>query len=154
VETPSFTLRLERVRTIRASDEERAREALSNELRVRAEGEALLEQATDAAVAARDHSRATVRTRRLSSADFVAAQAFIERTERYRIDAELELARREAEVNVRRQVLAAAARDRQAIDKLKERQKAEHDAEWARKSQNTLDELALAVHRRGGALAT
>ena len=31
--------------------------------------------------------------------------------------------------------------------------KAEHDAEWARQSQNTLDELALAVHRRGGALA-
>ena len=54
---------------------------------------------------------------------------------------------------MRRQVLAVAARDRQAIDKLKERQKAEHDAEWARKSQNTLDELALAVHRRGGALA-
>ena len=39
---------------------------------------------------------------------------------------------------MRREVLAAAARDRQAIDKLKERQKAEHDAEWARKSQNTL----------------
>jgi flagellar FliJ protein len=153
VETPSFTFRLERVRTIRERAEERAREALSNELRVRAEGEALLEQATGAAIAARDHSRATVRTERLSSADFLAAQAFIERTERLRIDAELELARREAEVNVRRQVLAAAARDRQAIDKLKERQKAEHDAEWARKSQNTLDELALAVHRRGGALA-
>ena len=65
----------------------------------------------------------------------------------------LELARREAEVAVRRDALAAAARDRQAIDKLKERRKAEHDAEWARKSQNTLDELALAVHRRGGALA-
>ena len=49
-------------------------------------------------------------------------------------------------------MLAAAARDRQAIDKLKERRKAEHDAEWARRSQNTLDELALAVHRRGGAV--
>ena len=108
---------------------------------------------TDAAVAARDHSRDTVRSQRLSSSDFLSAQAFIERTERLRIDASLELARREAEVTVRREVLAAAARDRQAIDKLKERQKAEHDAEWARKSQNTLDELALAVHRRGGALA-
>src|SRR4051794_23316001 len=153
VETPSFTFRLERVRTIRERAEDRARENLSNELRVRAEGEALLEQATDAAVAARDHSRATVQSQRLSSSDFLSAQAFIERTERLRIDASIELARREAEVAVRREVLAAAARDRQAIDKLKERQKAEHDAEWARKSQNTLDELALAVHRRGGALA-
>jgi flagellar FliJ protein len=153
VETPSFTFRLERVRTIRERAEDRAREELSNELRVRAEGEVLLDQATNAAIAARDHSRATVQAQRLTSSDFRSAQAFIERTERRRIDASLELARREAEVAVRRQVLAAAARDRQAIDKLKERQKAEHDAEWARKSQNTLDELALAVHRRGGALA-
>jgi flagellar FliJ protein len=152
VETPSFTFRLERVRTIRERAEERAREELGNELRVRAEGETLLQQATDAAIAARDHSRGTVRSQRLSSSHFRSAQAFIERTERLRIDASLELARREAEVAVRREVLAAAARDRQAIDKLKERQKAEHDAEWARKSQNTLDELALAVHRRGGAL--
>jgi flagellar FliJ protein len=153
VETPSFTFRLERVRTIRERAEERAREDLSNELRSRAEGEALLQQAADAAVAARDQSRDAVRRQRLSASDFLANQAFIERTERLRIDASLELARREAEVAVRREVLAAAARDRQAIDKLKERQKAEHDAEWARKSQNSLDELALAVHRRGGALA-
>ena len=61
---------------------------------------------------------------------------------------DVELSRAKAEVEVKRQHLAAAARDRQAIDKLKERQQAEHDAEWARKSQNTLDELALAVHRR------
>jgi flagellar FliJ protein len=153
VETPSFTFRLERVRTIRERAEDRAREDLSNELRVRQEGEALLEQATDAAIAARDHRRATVTTQRLTSSDFLSTQAFIERTERLRIDASLELARREAGVAVRREVLAAAARDRQAIDKLKERRKAEHDSEWARKSQNTLDELALAVYRRGGALA-
>ena len=83
----------------------------------------------------------------------MAAQNFLEKTERTRVEAELELARREAEVDVKRQLLATAARDRQAIDKLKERRKAEHDAEWARRSQNTLDELALAVHRRGGAVA-
>ncbi len=55
-----------------------------------------------------------------------------------------------AEVNARRQVLAAAARDRQAIEKLKERQRSDHDREWARRSQNILDELALTIHRRGG----
>jgi flagellar protein FliJ len=153
VETPSFTFRLERVRTIRERAEERAREALSTELRNRAEGEVLLRNATDAVDAARDATRSTVIGGRISATDFISAQAFIERTERLRVEASLELARREAEVNVRRQVLAAAARDRQAIEKLKERQKAEHDAEWARRSQNTLDELALAVHRRGGAVA-
>jgi flagellar FliJ protein len=153
VETPSFTFGLERVRTIRERAEERAREALTNELRVRAEGEVLLQRAADAVVAARDAGRSTASTGRVSSNDFISAQAFIERTERMRAEASIELARRDAEVAVRRDALATAARDRQAIDKLKERRKAEHAAEWARKSQNTLDELALAVHRRGRALA-
>ena len=153
METPSFTFRLERVRTLRERAEERAREALSAELRVRAEGEALLRHATDAVGAARDAGRYAVTGGRVSAIDLMAAQNFLEKTERTRVEAELELARREAEVDVKRQLLATAARDRQAIDKLKERRKAEHDAEWARRSQNTLDELALAVHRRGGAVA-
>ena len=74
-------------------------------------------------------------------------------TERVQIDASIELSRRDAEVAVRREALATAARDRQAIDKLKERRKAEHDAHWAVRAQNQLDELALAVHRRGGPVA-
>ena len=153
METPSFTFRLERVRTLRERAEERAREALSAELRVRAEGEAMLRQATEAVDGARNAGRFAVTSGRVSAVDLMAAQNFLEKTERTRVEAELELARREAEVGVKRQLLAAAARDRQAIDKLKERRQAEHDAEWARRSQNTLDELALAVHRRGGAVA-
>jgi len=153
VETPSFRFRLERVRTIRERAEDQAREALSNELRVRAEGEVLLRAAADAVTAARDVGRSTASAGRSTATDFLSAQAFLERTERNRVEASLELARREAEVTARREVLAVAARDRQAIDKLKERQKSEHDAECARRAQNTLDELALAVHRRGGALA-
>ncbi len=152
METPSFTFPLERVRTLRERAEERAREALSAELRNQAEGEALLQAATDAVGAARDHGRA-VPGGRVSVADFMTAQNFLETTERRRAEASIELARREAEVSVKRQELAVAARDRQAIDKLKERRKAEHDAEWARRSQNTLDELALGVFRRGGPVA-
>ena len=154
METPSFTFRLERVRTIRERAEDRAREDLSNELRVRAEGEALLDagrrrRRSPLAITAAPRSRRSVSRPLTSSPPRPSSSA----PNALRIDASLELARREAEVAVHREVLAAAARDRQAIDKLKERQKAEHDAEWARKSQNTLDELALAVHRRGGALA-
>jgi flagellar FliJ protein len=153
VETPSFTFRLERVRTIRERAEERAREALSTELRNRAEGEALLRDAADAVSAACEAGRGTVTGGRSSATDFLSAQAFLERTEVVRAEAALELARREAEVAARRDALTAAARDRQAIDKLKERRQAEHDAEWARRSQNLLDELALAVHRRGRPVA-
>ncbi|HWK26948.1 MAG TPA: flagellar export protein FliJ [Solirubrobacter sp.] len=153
METPSFTFRLERVRTIRARAEERAREALSSELRARARDEAQLHDALATVAAARDVGRAAATPGRTSAVDFLSAQAYLERAERRRAEASLELSRRDAEVAARRQVLAAAARDRQAIDKLKERRRAEHDAEWARRSQNALDELALAIHRRGGPAA-
>ena len=66
----------------------------------------------------------------------------MERTEQLQNSAAIELSRRDDEVEVKRGFLASAARDRQAIDKLKERQQAEHNAEWARKNQNLLDELA------------
>ena len=154
VETPSFTFRLERVRTIRERAEERAREDLANELRLRMRGEALLREATRRR---RDRPRRGPRHRprrpHRPSSDLLAAQAYLERAERNRREAALDLDRQDAEVDARREVLAVAARDRQAIDKLKERQQAEHDREWARRSQNTLDELALAVHRRGGQAA-
>ena len=44
---------------------------------------------------------------------------------------------------------SAAARDRQVLDKLKQRQHADHNREWARRAQGALDEVALSVHRRG-----
>ena len=80
----------------------------------------------------------------------MAAQAYIERAERARAEAALDLDRQDAEVDARRRALTAAARDRQAIDRLKERRRADFDREWARRSQSALDEVALAVHRRGG----
>ena len=153
VETPSFTFRLERVRTMRERAEERAQEDLANELRLRMRGEALLKQATSAVATARLAGLDTVRGDRTTSSDLLPAQAYLERAERNRREAALELDRQDAEVNARRQVLAAAARDRQAIEKLKERQQSDHDREWARRSQNILDELALAIHRRGGQVA-
>jgi flagellar FliJ protein len=153
VETPSFTFRLERVRTMRERAEERAREELAHELRLRLRGEALLREATHAVATARMSGLDTVRAERTTSSDLLAAQAYLERAERNRREAALDLDRQDAEVNARREVLAVAARDRQAIEKLKERRKADHDNEWARRSQNILDELALNVHRRGGQAA-
>ena len=150
METPSFTFRLERVRTLRERAEEQAREALTLQIRHRDEGRTLLDEARANVHAARDLNRNAMATGGMTSAvNLLAIQSYVERTEQLQNSAALELSRREAEVDAKRDHLAAAARDRQAIDKLKERQLAEHNAEWARKSQNTLDELALAVHRRG-----
>jgi flagellar FliJ protein len=153
VETPSFTFRLERVRSIRERAEERAREELAQELALRLRGEALLREATSAASAARETGRGAVQRHGASGADLLAAQAFIEQAERRRREAALDLDRRDAEVAVRRETLTAAARDREVIDKLKDRHRAEHQREWARRSQIDLDEVALTVHRRGRAAA-
>ena len=153
METPSFTFPLERVRTLRERAEERAREELSAELRTRDELSAALRAAVDAVDGARAATRDAVTSGRVAVTELLGRQTFTERREQLRAEASLNLDRQEAEVAVARQRLAAAARDRQAIDKLKERRKAEHDAEWGLKIQNQLDELALAMHRRGGAVA-
>jgi flagellar FliJ protein len=110
-------------------------------------GEAMLAEATQAASAAAQTGRKTV-SASSSGTDLLAAQAFIERAERTRREAALALDRRDVEVAARRVALQAAARDRQVLDKLKQRQHADHEAEWARKAQGALDEVALSVHRR------
>jgi flagellar FliJ protein len=150
VEIPSFTFRLERVKTLRERAEARAQEDLARELSLRLRGEAMLREATYAASAASDAGRETVQSRS-SGMDLIAAQAFIERAERTRREAALDLDRQDAEVAARRTALQAAARDRQVMDKLEARQRADHDAHWARVAQGTLDEVALNMHRRGAA---
>ena len=148
METPSFTFRLERVRSLRERAEERAREELAHELRLRLRGEAMLRAATSAAAQAARSGRDGM-TVPVTGLDLIAAQAYIERAERQRREAALDLDRQDAEVAARRVVLQTAARDRQVIDKLKDRQKADHERAWARRAQGALDEVALAVHRRG-----
>jgi flagellar export protein FliJ len=73
----------------------------------------------------------------------------MERAERDRREAALDLDRQDAEVEARRRALTAASRDRQAIGKLEQRRRAEHEREMARRAQIDLDEVALGVHRRG-----
>ena len=148
VGTTPFTFRLERVRSLRERAEDEAREALGRQLAHRVRGEALLRQATDVVTAARDSGRDAA-LRGASGADLLAAQAWLERAERRRLDAAADLKRREIEVELRRKALAAAARDREAIDRLERRRRADHEAEMGRREQAALDEVALTVHRRG-----
>jgi flagellar FliJ protein len=149
VETPSFTFRLERVKSLRERAEEQARERLARELTLRVRGQALLREAAHAAAAARDTGRSTQTSGIATGADLIAAQHWIEQAERGKREAGLALDRRDAEVAARRVALTSAARDRQVIDRLEQRQRAEHDREAARVEQIGLDEIALSVHRRG-----
>jgi flagellar FliJ protein len=150
VEIPSFTFRLERVKSLRERAEARAQEELARELSLRLRGEAMLRQATYDASAATQAGRDTVLSRS-TGMDLIAAQAYIERAERSRREAALDLDRQDAEVAARREALQAAARDRQVMDKLEARQRADHNAHWARRAQGALDEVALTMHRRGAA---
>jgi flagellar protein FliJ len=151
VEHPSFTFRLERVRSLRERAEDTAREELARELSHRVRGEALLRQATSAVSSARVAGRDTVLKAGASGADLLAAQAWMERVERHRLDAVADLDQRDAEVARTRAALTEAAREREVIERLKRKRRADHDAEGLRRSQIVLDEVALTVYRRGSA---
>lgn len=146
---PSFTFRLERVRALRERAEDSAKEDLASSLDVRLRGESMLRTASAAVEEARTARRFRAEAGAVSGTDLLAAQAYVEKTEREREAAALELDRREAEVDARRTALEQAARERQVLEKLKERKRDEHRAETARVEGALLDELALSVHRRG-----
>jgi flagellar protein FliJ len=148
VGNPSFTFRLERVRSLRERAEEQAREELARGLSHRMRGEALLHEAQAATQAAREHTRGAA-GQGATASDLMAAQVYLERKERDGHAAELDLDRRDAEVEARRVALAAAAQEREVIERLKRRRQSEHAAETARVEQGELDEIALSVHRRG-----
>jgi flagellar FliJ protein len=150
VTSPPFQFRLERVRSLRERAEEQAKEELAAGLAHRRRGEVLLQQATYQAGQARTLARNTVLAG-ASAADLLATQAWIERAEREREAAALDLDRRDAEVDARRTVLARAAGDHEVVQRLRTRARAEHDALHARLEQANLDEIALTMHRRAAA---
>jgi flagellar FliJ protein len=141
---------LERVRALRENFEDQAREELAASLSVRLKGEAMLRAASDSFTTAQATRRETAALE-VSGEDLIAAQAYIERTSRARQAAELELDRREAEVDARRTALLAAARERQVLERLKERRKADHQRESQRVEGVLLDEMAISSHRRAEA---
>lgn len=142
-----FNFRLERVRALRESFEDQAKEELAASLSVRLKGEAMLDAASERCGDAHEARRASAAID-MSGPDLAAAQAYVERTQRARLAAELELGRREAEVEARRTALLAAAREREVLERLKTRRKADHTRETERRESVVLDEIAIIGHRR------
>lgn len=142
-----FNFRLERVRALRESFEDQAREELAASLSTRLKGEAMLRAASETYAGAQATHRKTAADE-LTGQDLLAMQAYVERTSRARQAAELELDRREAEVDARRTALLTAARERQVLERLKERRAADHRRESARIESVLLDEMAINSHRR------
>jgi flagellar FliJ protein len=138
---------LERVRALRESFEDQAKEELAASLSTRLKGEAMLLDASTRCGHAQDERRRSA-SMDLTGSDLMGLQAYAERAERARLAAELELGRREAEVHARRTALLAAARERQVLERLKERRKADHVRESERLEGALLDEMAITSHRR------
>jgi flagellar FliJ protein len=145
-ETP-FRFGLERVRELREHDEDRAREEFAASLTRRERDAAALHAAAELVRQARD-ARLEGADTPVTGQDLIAHQLWIERVENDRRNAELEVARRDAEIESRRQALGAAQQRREVIERLKERHRAEHQAADAIRAAAVLDEMGLAIHRR------
>ena len=144
--TPPFVFSLERVREVRAHEEDKAREAFAASLSLRARGVALLADAQARAAAARE--QAIAKTAPRSGATLLSEQAWLERVQRSQEQAALELERRNDELEQQRAALTAAGQRRQVLDRLKDRKRQDHAVEAARRDAVALDEVALNGHIR------
>lgn len=134
---------------IRRQRERGAQEELAAALGRQAGGEAALGQVDETIADAREDFRgASGCGEVLSGTDLAGSQAYLERLSGRRAVAVRDLNASRDEVGRRRGDLEAAARERQALDRLRDRRRAEHDREKARAEAAQLDELALAGHRR------
>lgn len=151
----AFQFRLERVHGLRRQAERSAQEALAASLGRQLDSERSLGEieATIEGARAAERLAATESGERVlrSGDELTAANAYLERLAGSRAAAVRDLSERECEVEQSRRGLLDAARERQALDRLRERRLAEHEREAARAEGAQIDELALAVHRRGRA---
>jgi flagellar FliJ protein len=146
----SFRFRLERVRALRERREDAAKEELAGAMLRHRRSEEEVQEA--AARIARARAAQVDATRLPSSAhDLIAQQAYLERTERAHQATRQDLQRHELELAQRREALTQAAQERQALERLKERRRAEHEREVARQEGLMLDEIALNGYRRNAA---
>jgi flagellar protein FliJ len=153
---PSFRFRLERVRALRQRTEDLARQELARAMvELTASHDRLrtvehhLERARDGQRVAAGECAADAEP--VDATELLARQAFIEHVEAQRTMGMRELERHEADVANRNVQLGLAAREHRMLERLKERQQAEHSREAARREDRQLDEIALERFRRSAA---
>jgi flagellar FliJ protein len=147
---PSFRFRLERVRALRERAEDEAKEAFAGAMLDRLRSERDMEDAAQRVVRAREAQTQST-SAPISAADLMAGQAYLERSERAHQASKADLHRREQTLEDRRDELTEAARDRQALERLKETRRVEFQREQERIEAANLDEMALNGFRRRAA---
>jgi len=147
-----FRFGLERVREIRAHDEDQAKERFAASLNARVRGEATLRAAEDRLREAQNGAVSQA-VGPLTGASLVSRQAWVERLEQSRADARLRMVNYEAELQQRRAELQEASQARAVLDQLKGRQREQHRLAAERVEAAELDEMALQMHTRRSAAA-
>ena len=147
---PSFRFRLERVRALRERAEDEAKEAFAGAMFDRLRSEREMEEAARRVAEARD-AQLDATAAPVSATELMARQAYLERSERAHEASKEDLSRREHTVDERREELTEAARDRQALERLKEHRRTEFVRERDRVEALALDEIALNGFRRRAA---
>jgi flagellar FliJ protein len=147
---PSFRFRLERVRALRERTEDEAKQAFAGAMQERVWSEREVQDAAARVASARD-AQLDATGARTSATDLMARQAYLERSELAHRASQENLGRREEALEVKREEMTEAARDRQALERLKEHRRQEHELEQTRIEAAELDEIALNGFRRRAA---
>ena len=147
---PSFRFRLERVRALRERAEDEAKEAFAGAMMERVRSEQEMEDAAQRVADARE-AQLEAAEAPVSATELIARQAYLERSERAHQASKEDLNRRDIALEQRREELTEAARDRQALERLKENRRIEFQREQARIEAAHLDEIALNGFRRRAA---
>jgi flagellar protein FliJ len=133
---PSYRFRLERVRALRERREEQVKQEFAVAIQARQRCRDEVARTRTCIEGARGAQL------RAAADDLQAHQSYLERLE-HALELELQdLARREVELSARRAELTKASQDLEALERLKEKGRDDHNRESARVEQNMLDEIA------------
>lgn len=143
-----YRFRLERIRALRERHEDEAKLQLANAMQEQHRVEQQLDSVRQDIVTAR---RAQQDTGTTSAQDLMARQAYLERIEQAHRSGLEDLRKQKGAVADRRAELTQAAQDRQALERLKTKGLAAHQAEAERVANAALDEIATNGYRRRAA---
>ena len=146
----SFRFRLERVRALRERREDAAKEELAGAMVAHRLCEEQEQAAADRVAQAQSEQRNGT-SAPATAGELIARQAYLERSEEAHLATRRDLHRQELELNRRRDALTVAAMERQALERLKETRRADHEREVARREGLLLDEMAINGFRRRAA---
>jgi flagellar FliJ protein len=144
-----FRFRLERLRALRERREDLARQELAKANLRLTGSQARLRAVGDHLERIREEQRSAAgRASSVSAGELRDRQAFAEHIEAQRTDGAQEVARCAADVAIRTDEFGHAAREREMLERLKERRLAEHARDAARREVATLDDIGIDRFRR------